>query len=61
MNLLLDTCALLWFLSDDVQLSGNAKTAIQDATNVRWLSPISLLEIALKVRIRKRPLAAPFG
>ena len=61
MNLLLDTCALLWFLSDDPQLSANAKTAIQDPANVRWLSPISLLEIALKVRIGKLPLSAPFG
>ena len=48
MNPLLDTCALLWFLSDDSQLSANAKTALQDPANVRWLSPISLLEIALK-------------
>jgi PIN domain nuclease of toxin-antitoxin system len=61
MSLLLDTCALLWFLSDDSQLSANAKTAIQDPANVRWLSPISLLEIALKVRIGKLTLFAPFG
>ena len=37
MNLLLDTCALLWFLSDDPQLSANARSAIQDRANVRWL------------------------
>ena len=29
--------------------------------NERWLSPISLLEIALKKRIGKLPLSAPFG
>jgi PIN domain nuclease of toxin-antitoxin system len=61
MNLLLDTCALLWFLSDDPQLSTNARTALQDPANVRLLSPISLLEIALKVRIGKLTLSAPFG
>jgi PIN domain nuclease of toxin-antitoxin system len=61
MNLLLDTCALLWFLADNPQLSANAKSAIQNAANVRWLSPISLLEIALKVRIGKLTLTAPFG
>jgi PIN domain nuclease of toxin-antitoxin system len=61
MSLLLDTCALLWFLSDDSQLSAKAKTAIQDPANVRWLSPVSLLEIALKVRIGKLTLSAPFG
>ena len=49
MNLLLDTCALLWFLSDDPQLSARAKSAIEDPANLRWLSPISLLEIAIKI------------
>lgn len=61
MNLLLDTCALLWFLSDDPQLSTTAKTVIQDPANARWVSPISLLEIAVKVRIGKLPLKRPFG
>jgi PIN domain nuclease of toxin-antitoxin system len=61
MNLMLDTCALLWFLSDDPQLSATARTAIEDPTNVRWVSPISLVEIALKVRIGKLPLQRPFG
>jgi PIN domain nuclease of toxin-antitoxin system len=61
MRLLLDTCALLWFLSNDSQLSATAKAAIEDPAHVRWLSPISLLEIALKVRIGKLPLVRPFG
>jgi PIN domain nuclease of toxin-antitoxin system len=61
MRLLLDTCALLWFLTDDPKLSAAAKAAIEDPANERWLSPISLLEIALKVRLGKLPLRAPFG
>lgn len=61
MKLLLDTCALLWFLTDDPRLSAPAKTAIEDAANERWLSPISLLEIAIKVRVGKLPLPAPFA
>jgi PIN domain nuclease of toxin-antitoxin system len=61
MILLLDTCALLWFLSDDPQLSVTAKAAIEEPANVRWLSPINLLEIAVKVRIGKLPLQRPFG
>ncbi len=61
MKLLFDTHTLLWFLSDDPKLSAVAKTAIVDPANERWLSPISLLEIALKVRIGKLPLQAPFG
>ena len=61
MILLLDTCALLWFLSNDPQLSGTAKSAVEEPANLRWVSPISLLEIALKVRLGKLPLRRPFG
>ena len=61
MKLLLDTHVLLWFQSDDPKLSASAKTAIEDPANERWLSPISLLEIALKNRLGKLPLPAPFA
>lgn len=61
MKLLLDTQALLWFLGDDPRLSGPAKAALLDVSNERWLSPISLLEIAVKVSIGKLVLHAPFG
>ncbi len=61
MRLLLDAHALLWFLADDPKLSASAKAAIEDPANERWLSPISLLEIALKNRRGKLPLPAPFG
>jgi PIN domain nuclease of toxin-antitoxin system len=59
-TLLVDTCALLWFLADDPKMSMYAKTALEDPANKRWLSPISLVEIALKVRIRKLPLPDPY-
>ncbi len=61
MRLLLGTCALLWFLADDPKLSVTAKTAVEDPSNERWLSPASLLEIALKVRLGKLTLRRPFG
>ena len=61
MKLLLDAHALLWFLADDPQLSATARAALMDPANERWLSPISLVEIALKVRLGKLPLSAPFG
>src|SRR5262245_15946706 len=61
MRLLLDTHTLLWFLADDPKLTLVAKTAIEDPANERWLSPISLLEIALKHRLGKLPLPASFG
>lgn len=61
MNLLLDTHALLWFLANDPKLSATARAAILDPANVRWVSPISLLEIALKNRLGKLPLPDAFG
>lgn len=61
MRLLLDTHALLWFLTNDPKLSSIARSAVLDPANERWLSPCSLLEIALKVRLGKLTLHAPFG
>lgn len=60
MNLLLDTHVILWFLANDPKLSPVARAAILDPGNVRWLSPISLLEIALKNRLGKLPLPDAF-
>src|SRR2546429_9210584 len=61
MRLLLDTHALLWFLDGDPRLSASAKSAIEDRTNVRFLSPGSLHEIAVKVRVGKLSLQTPFA
>jgi PIN domain nuclease of toxin-antitoxin system len=61
MRLLLDTHVLLWFLIDHPKLSAIAKAALIDPANERWLSPISLFEIAIKVRIGKLPLHTPFA
>lgn len=60
MRLLLDTHTLLLFLANDARLSRTAKTAIEDTANERWLSPITLLEIAIKVLIGKLPLPCAF-
>ena len=60
MKLLLDTHALLWFLADDPRLSAAAKEVIEDPANERWLSGVSLLEIAIKVSINKLKLPTPF-
>lgn len=61
MILLLDTCALLWLLSNDPKLSGTDRGALLNPANARWLSPISLVEIALKVRLGKLPLPKPYA
>ncbi len=61
MMLLLDTHVILWFLANDPKLSAVARSAILDPANERWVSPISLLEIAIKNRLGKLPLPDPFA
>ena len=55
MQLLLDTHALLWWLSGDDALSALARTAIADEDNGILISAASTWEIATKHRIGKLP------
>ena len=58
MNLLLDTHALLWWLSDDARLSADAATAINDPKNRILVSSASAWEVCTKYRLGKLPSAA---
>ncbi|TVQ21814.1 MAG: type II toxin-antitoxin system VapC family toxin [Spirochaetaceae bacterium] len=58
MNLLLDTHALLWMLSDPGQLSESAKKALTAAENNLHFSIASYWEIAIKVSLGKLTLSA---
>lgn len=60
MHILMDTHTFLWFLWADPQLSVTARTMIEDETNEKFISLISLWEIALKVSVGKLTLAKPF-
>lgn len=60
MKLLLDTHAFLWFITDDPQLSAVARGLIADPDNEILVSPASYWEIAIKVRIGKYTLSAPY-
>lgn len=53
MRLLLDTCALLWFLRDDAELSASAALAIEDPDNEVFVSVVSIWEIAIKAGLGK--------
>ena len=53
MRLLLDTCALLWFLRDDAELSEIAASAIEDPSNDVIVSVVSIWEIAIKAGLGK--------
>jgi PIN domain nuclease of toxin-antitoxin system len=57
-QLLLDTHALIWWLSGDASLSANAKAAIADLANDVFVSAASAWEIATKHRLGKLPDAA---
>ncbi len=48
MRLLLDTHALLWWIDEPARLTEEARLAIANGRNSIFLSPISILEIAIK-------------
>lgn len=52
MNLLIDTNALLWLLSDDGRLSSSARDSISNANQIS-ISEVSLWEISIKISIGK--------
>ncbi|MBI4954329.1 MAG: type II toxin-antitoxin system VapC family toxin [Myxococcales bacterium] len=61
MQLLLDTHALLWFVSGDPALSARARRAIEAPASTRSVSIATLWEIAIKVSIGKIALALPLA
>lgn len=61
MRLLLDTHALLWWLSGDTQLSLQARRAIADRRHDILVSAASAWEVATKHRLGKLPGAGPLA
>jgi len=55
---LLDTHALLWWLSDDPALTRTARKVIAETKNTLIVSAVSAWEIATKVRLGKLPTGA---
>lgn len=60
MRYLLDTHTLLWFMTEDKELSERAHQLIIDSNSEILLSIASLWEIAIKVNIAKLDLNEPF-
>ena len=60
MKYLLDTHTLLWFLKGDKKLSDKALRLIDSPRNSKFLSIVSLWEIAVKVSLGKLVLNKPF-
>ena len=59
MNLLLDTHAFLWAVSDVPRLSNQARTVLQDGNNLVFVSAATAWEISIKKAIGK--LKVPAG
>ena len=57
MRALLDTHALLWWLSDDPALTRSARKTIAETKNTLIVSAASAWEIAIKVRLGTLPTA----
>lgn len=60
MKLLLDTHAFLWFIGGRSDISGNARSLIEDTGNQSYLSTASLWEMAIKISLGKLKLGQPF-
>jgi PIN domain nuclease of toxin-antitoxin system len=60
MNLLVDTHALLWFVSGDDQLSSTARKVIESPDTVNYISVASWWEMAVKCSLGKLHLDDPF-
>jgi PIN domain nuclease of toxin-antitoxin system len=59
MKVLLDTCALIWFLRDDPELSEKAAKLIENPETDAFVSVVSIWEIAIKASIGK--ISIPIG
>lgn len=58
MRLLIDTHALVWWLTDSRRLSSSARSAIRDPDNDLFVSAIVAYEIAYKEKSGRMPLVA---
>ena len=60
MRALLDTHALVWWLTSDIRLSGPARACVGDPKAELYVSAATAWEIATKVRIGKFQVPLPF-
>src|SRR5215213_6342652 len=59
MRLLLDTHAFIWAVTGDPRLPASTLAILADPANDRFVSSISVYEMAIKVRIGKLQLKRP--
>lgn len=61
MNNLLDTHTFIWFNEGDIQLSKDARKAIERDDVINFISIASLWEISIKISLGKLELKTPFS
>lgn len=61
MKLLLDTHILLWWLADHRSLTSKARELISDASNLVFVSAVSIWEIRIKASLGKVSLPKEFA
>lgn len=61
MSYLIDTHTLLWYFKGDSQLSIKAKDILEDEKKDKYVSIVSIWEIAVKLTIEKIQLYYPFS
>ena len=61
MSYLIDTHTLLWYFKGDSQLSIKAKDILEDEKKDKYVSIVSIWEIAVKLTIEKIQLDYPFS
>ena len=59
MRALLDTHAFIWWVTNDPQLSADARNVIADSGNILFLSVVSAWEIVIKNKLGKLTLPEP--
>jgi len=59
MKILLDTCALIWLVSDPSQLSATASALIEENADEIFVSTISAFEVALLEKQQRIKLPTP--
>ena len=60
MNLLIDTCTLLWWANGD-KLSSAVSQAVEDPGNQVWVSAASIWEIGIKTSLGKLTVRGDLG
>jgi len=59
-RLLLDTHALIWFYLGDSRMSKAARLLIEDAANIKVVSPAAFWELAIKIGLGKYTLTESY-